>query len=92
MSRASLGAKILPVKATGYPVKGKAEDPIPAEAATTLEEGAAAILEGTTVGTETDQPVKGKAEATMSAEAETILEEGAAADPEGVDSKSGVSL
>ena len=92
MSRASLGAKILPVKATGYPVKGKTEAPMPAEVSTTLEEGAAAILEGTAVGKATDQPVKGKAEAPMSAEAATILEEGAAAEPEGVDSKLGVSL
>ena len=87
MSCAPLSAKILPIKATGCPVKGKAEAPMSAEAATTLE--------GAAVGKATDHPVKGKAEAPMPAEAATILE-GAAAEPEGVveklaDSKLGVS-
>ena len=87
MNRAPLGAKILSIKATEYPVKGKAEAPMPAEAAT--------ILEGAAVGRATEYPVKGKAEAPMSAEAATILE-GAAVEPEGVveklaDSKLGVS-
>ena len=45
MSCAPLGAKILPIKATAYPVKGKAEAPMPAEAATILE-GAATEPEG----------------------------------------------
>ena len=45
MNRAPLGAKILSIKATEYPVKGKAEAPMSAEAATILE-GAAVEPEG----------------------------------------------